>query len=92
MMASLVIRINKGKILLELLFGDVALDGAGKKLFRINPKNLAISVVAKNFPVGYSLIGSYPPVGFAMAMAISPKGDIYLPTMDQGLIKLQKIK
>jgi sugar lactone lactonase YvrE len=70
----------------------LALDGAGKKLFRINPKNLAISVVAENLPVGYSLIGSYPPVGFAMAMAISPKGDIYIPTMDQGLIMLKKVK
>jgi sugar lactone lactonase YvrE len=70
----------------------LALDGAGKKLFRINPKTLAISIVAENLPVGYILLGSYPPVGFAMPMAISPKGDIYLPTVDQGLIMLKKIK
>ena len=70
----------------------LALDGAGKKLFRINPKNLAISIVAENLPVGYSFIGSYPPVGFAMAMSISPKGDIYIPTVDQGLIRVAKDK
>ena len=70
----------------------LALDGASKKLFRINPKNMAISIVAQNLPVGYTLLGSYPPVGFAMSMAISPKGDIYLPTVDQGLIMLKKIK
>jgi len=70
----------------------LALDGASKNLFRINPKNLAISKVAENLPVGYTMLGSYPPVGFAMAMAIGPKGDIFIPTADQGVIMLQKIK
>ena len=31
----------------------LALDGASGRLFRINPKNLAISIVAQNLPVGY---------------------------------------
>jgi sugar lactone lactonase YvrE len=68
----------------------LTLDGASGRLFRINPKNLAISIVAQNLPVGYTLLGSYPPVEFAMALAISPKGDIYIPTADRGLIMLQK--
>jgi sugar lactone lactonase YvrE len=70
----------------------LALDGASRQLFRITPNNLAISVIAENLPVGYAFIGSYPPVGFAMAMAISPKGDIYIPTADRGLIMLKKVK
>ena len=32
----------------------LALDGASGRLFRINPENLAISVVAENLPVGYA--------------------------------------
>ena len=70
----------------------LALDGASGKLFRINPKNLAISVVAQDLPVGYGLSGSYPPVEFGGAMTVSSKGDIYIPTADRGLIELQKIK
>jgi hypothetical protein len=70
----------------------LALDGASGKLFRINPKNLAISVVAQNLPVGYTVIGSYPVVEFPSSMTISSKGDIYIPTADRGLIMLQKIK
>ena len=70
----------------------LVLDGAGGRIFRINPKNLKISVVAENLPVGYAVLGSYPPVEFAGAMAMSPKGDIYIPTVNQGLIMLQKVK
>jgi len=70
----------------------LALDGASGKLFRINPKNLAISPVAQNLPVGYSVIGSYPVVEFPLSMAVSPKGDIYIPTSHRGLIMLQKIE
>jgi sugar lactone lactonase YvrE len=70
----------------------LALDGASGKLFRINPKNLAISVVAQDLPVGYGLAGSYPAVEFPLSMAIGPKGDIYIPTADRGLIMLQKVK
>ena len=68
----------------------LALDGASGKLFRINPKNLAISIVAQNLPVGYGTAGSYPAVEFPTAMTVGPKGDIYIPTADRGLIMLQK--
>lgn len=70
----------------------LALDGASGRLFRINPKNLAISLVVENLPVGYGSAGSYPVVEFPLSMAIGPKGDIYIPTADRGLIMLQKIK
>ncbi len=70
----------------------LALDGASGRLLRINPNNLGISVVAVNLPVGYALIGSYPALEFPVPMTVSPKGDIYLPTMDRGLIMFQKIK
>ena len=70
----------------------LALDGASGRLFRINPKNLAISIVAQNLPVGYGMAGSYPAVEFPTAMTVSPKGDIYIPTADRGLIMLKKIK
>ena len=70
----------------------LALDGASGRLFRINPQNLAISIVAQNLPVGYGMAGSYPAVEFPTAMTVSPKGDIYIPTADRGLIMLQKIK
>ena len=70
----------------------LALDGASGRLFRINPKNLAISIVAENLPVFLYTVGSYPPVEFPSLMTISPKGDIYIPTADRGLIMLQKRK
>ena len=70
----------------------LVLDGASQKLFLINPKNLTISIVAKNLPVGYGLVGSYPPVEFPLSMTVSSNGDIYLPTMDRGVIMLKKIK
>jgi sugar lactone lactonase YvrE len=70
----------------------LALDGASGKLFRINPKNLAISPIAQNLPVAYSVIGSYPVVEFPLSMAVGPEGDIYIPTADRGLIMLQKKK
>jgi sugar lactone lactonase YvrE len=70
----------------------LALDGASGRLFRINPKNLRISIVAENLPVGYAVAGSYPVVEFSSPMAIGPKGDIYIPTADRGLIMLQKMK
>jgi sugar lactone lactonase YvrE len=70
----------------------LALDGASGRLFRINPKKLGISVVAENLPVGYSVIGSYPGVEFALSMAVGPERDIYIPTADRGLIMLQKMK
>jgi len=68
----------------------LALDGASGKFLRINPKNLAISVIAEKLHVADTLEGSYPPVELSIAMAIGPKGDIYIPTVDRGLIMLQK--
>jgi sugar lactone lactonase YvrE len=74
-------------------FGNIlALDGASGRLFRINPKALAISKVAENLPVGYTVLGSYPAVEFSSPMTVTPKGDLYIPTADRGLIMLQKIK
>jgi sugar lactone lactonase YvrE len=70
----------------------LALDAASGRLFRINPKNMAISIVAENLPVAVYVIGSYPPVELPTLMTISPKGDIYIPTADRGLIMLQKTK
>jgi hypothetical protein len=70
----------------------LALDGASGRLFRINPRNLAISLLAMDLPVGYGVIGSYPALEFPIAMAISPKGNIYMPTTSRGLIMLKKVK
>jgi len=70
----------------------LALDGASGRLLRVNPKNLAISIVALNLPVGYTVLGSYPPVEFSSPMTVSPKGNIYIPTANRGLIMLQKSK
>ncbi len=70
----------------------LAMDGASGRLFRINPKNLVISMVAENLPVAYTALGSYPPAEFSSAMAMSPAGDIYIPTVNRGLILLKKTK
>ncbi|MEW6184844.1 MAG: hypothetical protein AB1585_03790 [Thermodesulfobacteriota bacterium] len=68
----------------------LALDSAGGRLFRIDPKNQSISLIAENLPVAYFLIGSYPALEFPHPMTVSPEGDIYLPTVDRGLIVLEK--
>jgi sugar lactone lactonase YvrE len=70
----------------------LALDGASGRLFRIDPKNLGISAVAANLPVGYAVIGSHPGVEFPLAMAVSERKDIYVATADRGVIILQKAK
>lgn len=70
----------------------LALDCAGRRLFRINPKNLAVSIVAQDLPVRYTLVGNNPAIGVPTAMVVSPKGDIYIPTEARGLIMLQKIR
>jgi len=66
------------------------LDGAGQKLFRLNTRNMSLALVAENLPVGYSMIGSYPPIEFPWPMAVDSTGDIYLATLNRGMIKLQK--
>jgi sugar lactone lactonase YvrE len=68
----------------------IILDGASQKLFQLNTKNLSLSVIASDLPVGYSVVGSYPPVEFPWPMAVSAKGEVYLPTINRGMIKLQK--
>jgi len=70
----------------------IILDGASQKLFRLSTKNLSLSVLAMDLPVGYSVIGSYPPVEFPWPMAVSSNGDVYIATMNRGVIKLQKKK
>jgi sugar lactone lactonase YvrE len=70
----------------------LALDGASGKLFRINPKNLAISVLAENLPVAYGTYGSYPGIQTPLPMTVNDKGDIYIATSDRGLIALEKKK
>jgi len=68
------------------------LDGAGQKLVKVDPQTLVISTVAEKVPVGYSTIGSYPPVEFPLPMYVSEGGDIYLPTMNRGMIQLKRKK
>jgi len=70
----------------------LVLDGAGHKLYKIDRKNLAISVVAEDLPVSYMLSGSYPSFEFALSMAVSAKGDIYFTTSNRGVIQLKKVK
>jgi sugar lactone lactonase YvrE len=71
----------------------LALSGSSGKLFRINPKNLALSVVAEGLPIGYTPIGSYPPgVEFSTPMSVDANGDIYIPTSERGIVVLRKKK
>lgn len=69
----------------------LALDSSAGRLLRISLKNLAISVVAMNLPVRYVVTGSYPGLESPYPLAISPQGDIYIPTGDRGLIMLQNV-
>ncbi len=68
----------------------LALDDASGRLFRVDPRNLNISIVAEDLPVANVTIGSYPVVEFPYPMTVSPRGDIYIPTADRGLIVLEK--
>jgi DNA-binding beta-propeller fold protein YncE len=69
----------------------LALSGSSGKLFRIDPNNLALSVIAEDLPIGYSAIGSYPSgVEFAGSMSVNANGDIYIPTAERGMIVLRK--
>jgi hypothetical protein len=51
---------------------------------------MSLSLVAEDLPVGYSTVGGYPPIEFPWPMAVGANGDIYLATMNRGMIKLQK--
>ena len=70
----------------------LVLDGDSQRLFRVGTKDLAISVVAKNVPVSYGSVGSYPPIEFPLSMSVSAKGDIYIATMNRGVIMLRKVE
>lgn len=72
--------------------GLLVLDGASQRLFRVGTKDLAVSIVARNIPVAYGLVGSYPATEFPIPMTISANGDIYLATMNRGVIMLRKVK
>ena len=66
------------------------LDGAGQKLLRLDTRNMSLTLVAVDLPVGYSAVGGYPPIEFPWPMTVGSNGDIYLATMNRGMIKLQK--
>ena len=70
----------------------LALDGASGRLFRINPKKPALSVVAENIPVTYGLVGSYPTLELPVVMTVDARGNIYIPTSERGLIELERKK
>lgn len=68
----------------------IILDGASQKLFRLNTTNLSLSILAVDLPIAYSVVGSYPPLEFPWPMAVNAKGEIYIATVNRGIIKLQK--
>lgn len=70
----------------------LVLDGAGQKLLRVDPKTLAVSILAAHLPVAYATVGSYPSVEFPIPMHVNKQGDIYLPTADRGVLKLKKVR
>jgi hypothetical protein len=51
-----------------------------------------VSVVAQDLPVDIALVGSYPPVEWPYPMFVDKGASIYLPTVDRGVIMLQKWK
>ncbi len=71
----------------------LALDVVGKRLLRIDPKKLAISVIADSLPVGYGVVGSGPAaVEFAAPLYVGAEGDVYLGTDGRGVVLLKKTK
>jgi DNA-binding beta-propeller fold protein YncE len=68
----------------------IILDGASQKLFLLSTKDLSLSVLATDLPIAYSVIGSYPPLEFPWPMAVSASGDVYITTINRGIIELQK--
>ncbi len=70
----------------------LVLDGAGRQLFRLNPKTGEAVTLAVHLPVQYATIGSYPPVEFPLPMFVTKSGDIFIGTNDRGMIKLRKVK
>jgi len=70
----------------------LVLDGAGKKLLHINTTNQAVTTIAQDLPIRYSVVGSYPYMEMPLPMAVNERGDIYLATMERGVIMLEKVK
>jgi sugar lactone lactonase YvrE len=71
--------------------GLLALDVIGRRLLRIDPKKLAISVVADGLPVSYGVVGSGPAaLEFPSPLYVGAEGDIYLGTEGRGVIELKK--
>jgi sugar lactone lactonase YvrE len=68
----------------------IVLDGGGKRLLRVSTKSGAITTIAENLPVRYSVIGSYPYMELPWPMAVNERGDIYFTTMERGIILLKK--
>jgi sugar lactone lactonase YvrE len=68
----------------------IVLDGGGKRLLRVSTKSGAVTTIAENLPVRYSVIGSYPYMELPVPMAVNEKGDIYFTTMERGTILLKK--
>ncbi|HEU4735155.1 MAG TPA: hypothetical protein VFT22_44995 [Kofleriaceae bacterium] len=73
--------------------GLLALDVVGRRLLRIDPGKLAISVVADALPVTYGVVGSGPAgIEFAAPLHVTAGGDIYLGTEGRGVIELKKTR
>ena len=73
--------------------GLLALDVVGKRLLRIDPKKLAISVIADGLAVSYGVVGSSAAsVEFAAPLYVGAEGDIYLGTEGRGVVLLKKAK
>jgi sugar lactone lactonase YvrE len=71
--------------------GLLALDVIGRRLLRIDPKKLAISVVADGLPVSYGVVGSGPAaLEFPSPLYVGAEGDIYVGTEGRGVIELKK--
>jgi sugar lactone lactonase YvrE len=73
--------------------GLLALDVVGRRLVRIDPKRLAMTVIADGLPVTYGVVGSGPSsVEFGTPLHVSAEGDIYLGTEARGVVQLKKTK
>jgi sugar lactone lactonase YvrE len=71
--------------------GLIALDVIGRRLLHIDPRKLAVTVIADGVPVGYGAIGSGPAaVEFPAPLHVTADGDIYLGTTGRGVIALKR--
>lgn len=70
----------------------LALDTVGGRLLRIDPKKLAITVIADGLPAGNGPVGVGPAaVDFSAPLFVTPAGDIYLATAGRGIVQLKKL-